>query len=75
MNKYTVKIGDVNSPVWGPPIEAKGFKEVKTIILDQIETLDPLNSSDEGREAYRNRFRGQPIFAKLSSTNNNFIEI
>lgn len=30
---------------------------------DQIENLDPLNSSAEGREAYRNRFRNKKIEA------------
>ena len=64
MKKYSVKIGSLASDQWGGLIEAKSFKDLKAKVLDQIENLHPLNSSESGREEYRNRFRGKPIFAR-----------
>ena len=68
MEKYTVKIGSLEAQQWGGNIEAKSFKDLKAKVLDQIENLHPINSSESGREEYRNRFRGKAIFAKVAYT-------
>lgn len=63
MPKYYVRIGHKDSQDWGGSIEAPSKAKLKEKVLDQIENLYPLNASPEGAEAYRNRFRGKPIFA------------
>jgi hypothetical protein len=61
--KYYIRIGHKDSQDWGGYIEATSRKDLKEKVLDQIENLWPLNSTPEGAEAYRNRFRGKPLFA------------
>jgi hypothetical protein len=75
MEKYQVKIGSIEAQQWGSNIEAKSFKDLKAKVLDQIENLNPLNSSESGREEYRNRFRNKPIFAKVLYTKTEFKEL
>lgn len=62
MNSYHIFIGSINGPYWGKRDAINQMEAVKAV-KEQIENLDPLNSSPEGREAYRNRFRGQEIIA------------
>ncbi|MCC6818587.1 MAG: hypothetical protein IT245_06840 [Bacteroidia bacterium] len=61
--KYDVRIGSKDGPSFGT-ITANGFKDLYNKVTNQIENLHPLNSSEEGREIYRNRFRNKPIYVK-----------
>jgi hypothetical protein len=61
-NKCSVRIGNT---YWGE-YGYQSFEKLKKQIADSIENLHPLNSSDEGAEEYRKRFRGKPIFIKHS---------
>ena len=65
MEKYWIKIGSPDPQVqtFGGEYKARSTKQLKEMILDQIENLWPINSSKEGAEEYRNRFRGKKIFA------------
>lgn len=63
METYQVKIGSANGVYWGE-YTAKSHSQLKEDVKASIEVLHPLNSSDDGAEAYRERFRGQPIFIK-----------
>lgn len=75
MEKYSVKIGSLEAQQWGGIIEAKSRKDLKEKVLNQIENLHPLNSSDSGREEYRNRFRGKTLYAKVAYTNAEYTEL
>ncbi len=74
MEKYYVKIGSKDGPDWGE-YKATSKKALKEIVLNQIENLYPLNASPEGAEAYRNRFRGQPIFARKAYIDKEYEEL
>ncbi len=63
MKKYTVRIGSAVGVYWGE-YTVKTTAEIKQEVDKSIELLHPLNSSEEGAEDYRQRFRGQPIFIK-----------
>jgi hypothetical protein len=56
--KANIKIGGVH---WSS-FQYTTLENLKAQIKQSIEDLHPLNSSEEGAEAYRNRFRGQPCF-------------
>lgn len=75
MEKYSVKIGSIEAQQWGGLIEAKSRKNLKEKVLNQIENLNPLNSSESGREEYRNRFRGKTLYAKVAYTNTEYTEL
>jgi len=66
MEILQVRIGSAVGVYWGQ-YEVKTTDKLKEIVKDSIEVLHPLNSSDEGAELYRQRFRGQPIFIKKPS--------
>lgn len=63
MEIYQVRIGSAIGPYWGE-YTVKTKAEIKQEVDKSIELLHPLNSSDAGAEAYRQRYRGQPIFIK-----------
>jgi len=63
--KFEVKIGTVQHRGWGM-YEGNNAIEVANNVKNQIENLAPLNSTPEGAEAYRNRFRGLPILIRES---------
>lgn len=63
MEKYQVRIGSEIGPYFGD-YTVKTTKELKNLVAEQIEVLHPLNSSDEGAELYRQRFRGKPLYIK-----------
>lgn len=63
MVKYQVRIGSAVGPYFGEHI-VKTTQELKKRVAKSIELLHPLNSSDEGAELYRQRFRGEPIYFK-----------
>jgi hypothetical protein len=60
MTKYEVKIGAVRFGRY----EVNSLRHLKIKVLSDIENLHPLNSSPEGREEYKNRFRGKEIHYK-----------
>jgi len=62
MNTYDVKLGSI---YW--EIKTQNYSTLKKEVAERIEKFQPLNSSEEGAEAYRNRFRNQPFLAKLSA--------
>lgn len=59
--KYTVKVGEL---VWHKE-NFVNFEKVKEETKQAIENYHPLNSSEEGAEAYRERFRNVPIGIKF----------
>jgi hypothetical protein len=63
MVKYQVRIGSEIGPYWGE-FTVKSTQVLKERVAENIEALHPLNSSDEGAELYRQRFRGKPIYIK-----------
>ena len=67
MKKYDTYVNGIHFFVH----EAKSCKDAIEKVKDQIENLNPLNSSESGREAYRNRFRGQPIEAFVQYSEKN----
>lgn len=64
--KHFIKFGDENQAigsVWD--IECANNKEAMLVETRKcIELLHPLNSSLEGAEEYRNRFRGRHIYLR-----------
>lgn len=71
MTTYHVKVGAVDFV----DRTVKNLKELHEQVREQIEQLHPLNSSEEGREIYRNRFRNQPIFHREKNSKNWFNEL
>jgi len=67
MSEYKIYLGKEHGHFWGTLV-AKNDEDAVSMVKEQIEALHPLNSSDEGAENYRNRFRGQPIWS-LTYTN------
>lgn len=67
--KHTIKFGNENQATgteWD--IECKNNNEAMlTETRKRIELLHPLNSSPEGAEEYRNRYRGRYIYLKVDS--------
>ena len=66
MRTYHVYIGTISFGNYTVKNLTELYKQVK----EEIEELHPLNSSEEGREIYRNRFRNQPIFHREIYTEN-----
>ena len=64
MEKYQVRIGSEIGVYFGD-YTVKTTEKLKNLVAEQIEALRPLNSSDEGAELYRQRFRGKPLYIKL----------
>lgn len=62
--KCEVKIGTIQHQGWGT-YEGVNEIEIAAKVRNQIEQLAPLNSTPEGAEAYRNRFRGKPILLRV----------
>jgi hypothetical protein len=58
--KAYIKIGGVS---WGS-FHYTTIENLKEQIKQSIEVLHPLNSSEEGAEAYRERFRHQDLFIR-----------
>lgn len=58
--KAYIKIGGVH---WGD-FQYTTLENLKQQIHDSVEALHPLNSSEEGAEAYRERFRHQQLFIR-----------
>lgn len=63
MIKCEVRIGSTQHQGWGT-FEGKNKADIVAKVKDQIENLEPINSSPEGREEYRNRFRGKRIYLR-----------
>jgi len=72
MKEYNIYLGSENSRFWGK-FFAKSDADLLKQVKASIENLNPINSSEEGAEAYRNRFRGLKVLNKISK--DNFIEI
>lgn len=62
MNKYTVRIGSEVGPMFN--FTAKSISDLKIVVKDWVENLNPLNSSAESREEYKSRFRDEPLYLK-----------
>ena len=60
MQKYQIKIGQIS---WFE--NAKGLQDLKEKVSKTIKAFHPLNSSEEGAEEYRKRFRDKPFYYKL----------
>ncbi len=63
MTKYQVRIGSAIGPYWRD-YTVKTTDELKEKVTESIECLHPINSSEEGAELYRQRFRGEPLYIK-----------
>lgn len=65
-NQCKVRIGSAVGVYWGV-YTYKNSDDLKKQVAESIEKLHPLNSSDEGAEEYRKRFRHEPIFISKGS--------
>ncbi len=63
MTKYQVIIGSAIGPYFAT-YTVRTTNELKKKVAESIECLHPINSSEEGAELYRQRFRGQPLYIK-----------
>jgi len=62
MKKYYITFSHPFGHAWNT--EAKNDSHLLEVVRKEIEGLHPLNSSDEGAEEYRKRFRNKLLFAK-----------
>lgn len=63
MDKYEIRIGSEVGVYFGTFI-SKSKNELLEKVAEMIENLHPINSTEQGAELYRQRFRGKPVFAR-----------
>ena len=63
MNTYTVMVGGV--PFGASSYKANSESELRKRIVEQIDNLHPINSSNKSAKQYRKRFQNKAIEIKL----------
>ena len=64
MKPVIIVIGSQSGLGFGWSLDIENDADLCKQVASRIEQFRPINSTDEGAEAYRQRFRNQPIFYK-----------